>query len=224
MTDDGDRSNLLGALTRDQRISIGVGESSRLGWYRAQVLSHDVSTGRLVVRCFMDRPADQPLEPGERVVVAVQPRSDTMHSAPMDVEESTGGAEAVVTLRMAGAWQREDERRHHVRVPLMLPITRARRWSEGAWRELNGVLVDLSSRGLGLKLDREVRPGDRLQLDIPLADGLPVWRVTVEMRHVRSARRPDGEWHAGGQFRNISTVEHERVIRFIFAELRGRRS
>jgi hypothetical protein len=44
------------------------------------------------------------------------------------------------------------------------------------------------------------------------------------MRHVRSSRHPADEWHAGGQFRNISTVEHERVIRYIFAELRGRSS
>lgn len=214
----------FGALVPDQRVSVGVGEPNHLGWYRAQVLSHDGPAGRLVLRCFMDRPADQPLEPGERVVVAVQRQSDVMQSAPMDVEESSGGPEAVVALRMAGAWQREDERRHQVRVPLLLAITRARRWSEGAWRDLNAVLIDLSSRGLGLSLDRDVRPGDRLQLDIPLVDGLPPWRVTVEMRHVRPSRRPDGQWHAGGQFRNITTAEHERVIRYIFAELRGLRS
>ena len=203
---------------------MGVGEPDHLGWYRAQVVSHDVPAGRLVLRCFMDREADQPLEPGERVVVAVQRNSDVMQAAPMDVEESSGGAEAIVTLRMAGAWQREDERRHQVRVPLSLPITRARRWSEGAWRDLSAILIDLSSRGLGLSLNLKVRPGDRLQLDIPLVDGLPPWRVTVEMRHVRPARRADGEWHAGGQFRTITPAEHERVIRYIFAELRGHRS
>lgn len=213
----------LGTLAADQRVSLGVGERDRRGWYLAQVLSLDPAAGRLKVRCFMDRAADQALEPGQRVVIAAQPRNDALVAAPMDVEESTGGAEALVTLRIAGAWQREDERRHQVRVPLAIPIARARRWQAGAWRDLHATLTDLSSRGLGVSVDTPVRVGDRLSLTIPLEDGQPDWRVIVEMRHVRASRGVDGLWHAGGLLRNISPAEHERVIRFIFAELRTRR-
>jgi PilZ domain-containing protein len=221
---------LMETLARDQRVNLGVGEAHRRGWFRAQVVSHDANSGRLRLTCFMDRPTDRPLEPGERVIVAATRMDDELHSAPMDVEHCSSGPESQVQLRMAGAWQPEDERRHQVRVPLSIPAARARRWIGGAWRDIQATLVDLSSRGVGLSLDQEVQVGDRLSLVVPLCDGNSPLRVTVEVRHVR----PDGRlqpmdgrvpqpWRAGGLFRNLSPIDHERVIRFIFAELRSRR-
>jgi hypothetical protein len=65
-------------------------------------------------------------------------------------------------------------------------------------------------------LDREVRTGDRLSLIFPLGDG-PDMRVTLEVRHVRPE---EGRWRAGGLFRALPPVEHERVVRYIFAEMR----
>src|SRR5260370_20687502 len=112
--------SLLETLARDQRVNLGIGEAKHRGWFRAQVVSHDVASGRLVLTCFMDRPTDRPLEPGERVVVSATRMDDELHSAPMDVEYCGTGAEPEVHLRMAGVWQPEDERRHHVRVPLPL--------------------------------------------------------------------------------------------------------
>jgi hypothetical protein len=141
----------------------------------------------------------------------------------MDVEYSSGGAEATVHLRMAGAWQPEDERRHQLRVPLAIAASRARRWTAGAWREVAATLVDLSSRGVGLSLDHEVQPGDRLSLAVPIGGGQADLRVTVEVRHVRDAGDGPQRWRAGGPFRNLAPGDHERVIRFIFAELRARR-
>ena len=212
---------LLDTLAQDQRVNLGVGDALHRGWYRAQVISHDAGAGRLVLTCFMDRPSDRPLEPGERVVVAATRRHDELQLAPMDIEHSTGGAEATVCLRIAGAWQPEDERRHQVRVTTQIRPTKARRWATGAWRELDGTVVDFSSRGIGVTLDRAVQLGDRLSLVVPLPDGQPDLRVNVEIKHVR----PDAKgmlWHAGGQFRGIPPSDHERVIRFIFAELRSR--
>jgi c-di-GMP-binding flagellar brake protein YcgR len=140
----------------------------------------------------------------------------------MDVEFCGEGSHPQVNLRMAGVWQREDERRNQVRVPLRLRANRARRWVAGAWRDLQATLVDLSSRGIGVSLDHEVQLGDRLSLMVPLNDEYPDLRVTVEVRHVH--RDPKSEiWRAGGLFRNLQPAEHERVIRFIFAELRSRR-
>jgi c-di-GMP-binding flagellar brake protein YcgR len=140
----------------------------------------------------------------------------------MDVEHSSGRPESTVYLRMAGAWQPEDERRHQARVPVQIRPNRARRWVGGAWRDLDAMLVDLSSRGIGLSVDHQVKLGDRLSLVVPLGDGQPDLRVTVEVRHVQSDRKTPDRWRAGGVFRNLAPVDHERVIRFIFAELRGR--
>ena len=81
----------------------------------------------------------------------------------------------------------------------------------------------VSSRGVGLKLDREVGLGDRVSLLLPLADGKPELRTTVEIRHVRVDSK-GAEWRAGGLFRNLPSADHERVIRCIFAELRSRRT
>jgi len=213
--------SLLEQLGRDEVVNLGVGDAEHRGWFRAAVVSHDVANGRLVVTCFMDRPTDRPLEPGERVIVAATRFEAGEHSAPMDVEDCGVGAQPQVQLRIAGTWQPEVERRHQARVPLELPISRARRWSEGAWREIGATVVDLSSRGVGLRLDRRVQVSDRLSLLIPLGDGSPDLRVTVELRHVR-ADAAAGVWHAGGLFRTLAPGDHERVIRYVFGELRSR--
>ena len=47
-------------------------------------------------------------------------------------------------------------------------------------------------------------------------------RITLEVRHVRPDSRTESTWRAGGLFRNLLPADHERVIRFIFAELRSR--
>jgi len=215
---------LLQTLARDQRVTLGVVEPARRGWFRARVISHDAAAGRLVLACFMDRPTDRPLQPGERVVVAAARINDELHSAPMDVEHSSSGPEATLQLRMAGAWQPEDERRHQVRVPIQIRPSRARRWVGGAWRDIDALLVDLSSRGVGLTLAQEVQLGDRVSLSVRLGDDQSDLRLTVEIRHVRRHARPELGWRAGGLFRNLPPADHERVIRFIFAELRSRAS
>ena len=78
-------------------------------------------------------------------------------------------------------------------------------------------------------LAQEVHVGERISLSLPLHDGGPDLRLMLEVRHVRPGRSADdapgpesARWRAGGQFRNLQTPEHERVIRFIFAELRSR--
>jgi hypothetical protein len=211
----------LETLAPGQRVNLGVGDPQHRGWFRAQVVAHDVSVGRLVLTCFMDRPSDRPLEPGERVLVAAMRGHDESYMAPMHIEHSSGGTEAAVSLRIAGAWQPEAERRQQTRVVTEIRVARARRWAGGAWRDLEATLVDFSSRGVGVRLDQTVHVGDRLSLVIPLSDGQPDLRVNLEIRHVR----PDSTatlWRAGGQFRDIAPADHERVIRFIFAELRSR--
>jgi hypothetical protein len=213
---------LLKTLARDQRVNLGVGAADKRGWFRAQVVSHDAAAGRLLLTYYMDRPSDRPLEPGERVIVSAMRMDDKAQSAPMNVEHSSGGLQPTVQLRMAGVWQSEDDRRHQARVPLQIPATRARRWVGGAWRDLEATVVDLSSRGVGLNLTQQAQVGDRLSLAVPLDDGSPDLRVTLEVRHVRPHARAEGTWRAGGLFRNLALIDHERVIRFIFAELRSR--
>jgi hypothetical protein len=73
-----------------------------------------------------------------------------------------------------------------------------------------------------LSLDHEVQLGDRLSLVLPIGDGKPDLRVTVEVRHVRDMGEGEQRWRAGGPFRSLAPADHERVIRFIFAELRAR--
>jgi hypothetical protein len=157
----------------------------------------------------MDRPTDRPLEPGQHVIVAANRLDDVLQSAPMDVEQCSSGPESIVQLRIAGAWRPEAERRHQLRVPLRIRATRARRWAAGA-------------RGVGVGLDDEVHLGDRLSLAVSLGDGQPDLRVTVELRHVRRDGAGSAHaWRAGGLFRSLAPPDHERIIRFIFAELRS---
>jgi c-di-GMP-binding flagellar brake protein YcgR len=73
----------------------------------------------------------------------------------------------------------------------------------------------LSARGVGLRLDREVHIGERLSLIIPLDDGDPHLRVTVEVRHVRVDAR-SGQWRAGGLFRTLAPGDHEQIISCVF--------
>jgi len=177
----------------------------------------------------MDRPSDRPLEPGERVIVAAT-RMDDSQAAPMAVELCSSGPEPTVELRTTGAWQHEDDRRNRVRVRLKIRATRARQWVGGAWRDLEATLSDLSSRGVGLSLDHEVRVGDRLSITAPLGDDAVDLRATIEVRyvHLHPQVPSNGDvlapsWHAGGPFRNMSPADHERVVRFLFAELRALR-
>jgi hypothetical protein len=214
---------LLETLPTSQHVNLGFGDPEHPGWFRAEVVAHDVSNGRLTLTCFMDRVTDRPLEPGERVVIAARRLDNELQSAPMDVERCGSGRQALVELRMAGMWQPEDERRQHLRVPLQLKATRARRWALGAWQDISATVVDLSSRGIGLSLESEVRIGERLSLSISLDDGAPDVRFTVEVRHVHATQH-QGTCRAGGAFRNLTPADHERVIRFIFAELRSTHS
>jgi len=214
--------HLLKSLCRDQLVNLGVGETGNRGWFRATVVSHESSAGRLVLTYDLDRPTDRAPEPGERVVVSAMRMDDEAQCAPMTVEHSTGGSHPTIELHMAGLWQPEDDRRHQARVALHIRANRARRWLGGAWHDLDATVVDLSSRGLGLSLSQEAHVGDRLSLSIPLEAGSPDLRVTLEVRHVRPGTRTESIWRAGGLFRNLLPADHERVIRFIFAELRSR--
>lgn len=110
----------------------------------------------------------------------------------------------------------ELDRRDQDRTLLHVNARRARRWVGGAWRDLDAVLVDISSRGIGVVLSDEVRLGDRLSLTIPMDDLDGDLRVTVEIRHVRSVGQP-GTWRAGGLFRNLAPADHACVLRFIRA-------
>jgi PilZ domain-containing protein len=212
---------LLETLARDQIVNLGVGDEPQRAWFRARVISHEAGSGRLVLTCYMDRPTDRRLEPGERVEVSATRVDDAAQYAPMDVEFCGEGSQPEVHLRIAGTWQPEDERRHQVRVAVKLTCDRARRWSTGAWHDLHADVVDMSSRGVGLCVDSPVQVGDRLSLAMALHDGDPDLRVTVELRHVRPDRQ-GGTWRAGGLFKTLSPADHERVVRFVFGELRSR--
>jgi c-di-GMP-binding flagellar brake protein YcgR len=111
-----------------------------------------------------------------------------------------------------------DERRRQGRLTLHLPAKRARRWTAGAWHDLEATVVDLSSRGVGLRVNQKVRIGDRLSLNVELADGGPDLRLTVEVRHARADSRSE-EWHVGGLFKAIAPEDHQRVVRYIFDQL-----
>jgi hypothetical protein len=185
------------------------------------VLEHDPSTGRLAILCFMDRPTDQPLAAGQHVIVAATRSDDIHYSARMLVEDTSDASPPTIMLRMEGGWQPEQERRHQGRIRYHVPATRARRWTGGAWQDLDAQLVDLSSRGVGLVTDRELGVGDRLALVFPLGEGESELRVNAEVRHVRPERGEPGHWRAGGFFRGLPPADHERIIRFIFAEMRS---
>ncbi len=214
--------NLLKTLCGGQLVNLGVGDGVNRGWFRAKVVAHEAAAGHLVLTYDMDRPTDRALEAGERVIVSAMRMDDEGQSAPMSVEHSTGGRHPTIELRMAGRWQPEDDRRNQARVALQIRTNRARRWVGGAWHDLEATVVDLSSRGVGLSLNQEAHVGDRLSLTIPLDEGSPDLRVTLEVRHVRPDPRSESTWRAGGLFRNLLPADHERVIRFIFAELRSR--
>jgi hypothetical protein len=220
----------LATLANGQDVNVGFGDVDHRGWFRGKVISHDSANGHLVLTCFMDGLNDRPLEPGERVIIAAN-RMDDAQAAPMTVEHCSTGAEPTVELRMAGVWQHEDDRRNRVRVRLSIPVTRARQWTGGAWHDLGATVSDLSSRGVGLSLDHEVRVGDRLSIAAPLGSGGADLRATIEVRYVHRHPHPEAEngvpvqaFHAGGPFRNMSALDHERVIRFLFAELRALRA
>jgi hypothetical protein len=119
---------------------------------------------------------------------------------------------------MHGHAAQHEERRHQGRVSLNLATTRARRWSAGAWRDLTATVIDLSSRGVGLRLDQPVQLGDRVSLQIPLGDGGQDLRVTVEIRHGRKDTASAG-WLAGGLFRMLAAGDFERISQFVAAEL-----
>ena len=119
------------------------------------------------------------------------------------------------------AWQPEDDRRRQARVVAPMTCSRARRWWTGAWHDLGADVVDVSSRGLGLCIDQPVKVGDRLSLVLPLNDGEPDLRVTVELRHVRRDE-PTSTWRAGGLFKTLAPVDHERIVRFVFGQLPSR--
>jgi hypothetical protein len=104
------------------------------------------------------------------------------------------------------------DRRNQSRLALRVPARRARHWVAGAWHDLNAQVVDVSSRGVGLRLDRQVRVGDRLSLVLPLGEA--ELRVTVEIRHARADAK-QAAWHVGGLFKSLAPADHERVLEYI---------
>jgi hypothetical protein len=212
---------LLESLSRNQLVNLGRGSSARArAWFRCQVESHDVASGRIVLTCFVDRPTDRPIEPGERVVLAAVRSDNDQYLAPMRVEDSSGGTTPRLSLLMAGKWQPEHERREQTRIDFNAPVQRARRWTRGAWHDIAATFTDISSRGIGLITDQQLQLGERLSLTFPLGPDDPPMRVTIEVRHIRPDDTGPNRWRAGGQFRMLPPEDHERIVRFIFAEMR----
>ena len=56
----------------------------------------------------------------------------------------------------------------------------------------------------------------------PLDDSQADLRLTVEVRHVHHQPGSALPWRGGGLFRIMSPGDHERIVRFVFAELRSR--
>ena len=160
-----------------QFVSIGVGHPQRRVWFRAEVIERDAAHRQLEVRCAQDRPGDRPLQVGEEVVVLARQGPDQrLFSAPMQVEHSQPGElQSVVRLRCVGDWMPENERREQVRLRVRRPAVSLRCWRNGAWHSLEGEIVDLSSRGIGLELRSRLRVGERLSLLLPVDDQPASW-------------------------------------------------
>ena len=204
-----------------QFVSVGVGQPERRVWFRAEVIEGDAAHSQLKVRCAQDRPGDRALRVGEEVLVlARQGRDQRLFSAPMQVDHSEPGEfESVVRLRCVGDWMPENERREQLRLRVRRPAERLRCWRNGAWHSLEGEIVDLSSRGIGLELHSPLRVGERLSLVLPV-DDQPALRLTIEVKHVYHDQA-HGVWRGGGQFKNLLPTDHVRIVGHIFAELRA---
>ena len=110
-----------------------------------------------------------------------------------------------------GADARKDSRRARVDVR-----PKEAQHLSGARGRLNTSILDVSSGGMRVFVDRQLAAGDRLAFTLRTPrDGDDV-RVSVKVRHVRHIQsEPSDLWDVGCEFENNSEADRERILAFV---------
>lgn len=109
------------------------------------------------------------------------------------------------------------QRRKFVRVPIVLNVEYSKEETEKTGKTLKAIMVDLSGGGMRIKLNEDVRIGDKIVSHLPLGSD----KVQIKGEVVRIEKDIDNKRNICGiNFMDLSERDREKLIRFIFQVMR----
>ena len=206
-------------LTIGQRLEVGIGNEA-VDWYPSRV--EDLADETLSVAWPMDRQRALILvAPGEPIQVTASARDDAAYSARATIVRTHRDGVPVLTISLAGPWQRA-QRRGDVRIPVAIRPRLAVLQRDGKLKQLRCGITNLSAGGVQLKSQDELRLGDQVELAFELLGVPEEVHVTSTIRRVQRFQR-DGNavlWEAGCAFNDLAPRLASKLVQFIFAQQR----
>ncbi len=203
-----------------QRLEIGYGEDV-VRWLASRLEDHD-GGDRLTIAWPTDAERRRmPVKAGSMIELAASTPQDALYSAAVMVVETVREPVPLLTVRLIGAWRRI-QRRDAVRASVAIRPRIACRVDGEVLKPLRLGITDVSSAGLQVRAQEELKVGDVLQLAFELM-GVDE-EVDVQAR-VRRVRRQElgtqAVWDAGCEFEGMSDRIGQRIVQFIFAQQRA---
>jgi c-di-GMP-binding flagellar brake protein YcgR len=158
-----------------------------------------------------------PFQSGDELTVASCSRDDATYSATASVVSMTTEPIPLLTLSVAGTWQRS-QRRSAFRMSVAIRPRVATKLYGEAYRPIRLGITNLSATGMQVRSQDELRPGDLLDIAFELmgVEG----EIEVQAR-VRRVHRLERVWDAGCELEAVPDRLARRIVQFVFAQQRA---
>ena len=144
-----------------------------------------------------------------------------MYSVSTKVEFARREGLPLLTLRVAGQWQRV-QRRDAVRVPVAIRPRVVERLVGDQRQKLRAGIANLSGTGLQVRSQDELKPGDVLELAFTVMDIDEDIETQAIVRRVQQYDRGSLRiWDAGCEFQDLPKHLAQKLVQFIFAQQRA---
>ncbi len=205
----------------ESKLAIGQRVELRFGadWLPSRL--EDISAERLQVAWPTDRERRLiPLKVGDTIPLAAS-AEDALYSVSTKVEGARREGLPLLTLRVAGQWQRV-QRREAVRVPVAIRPRVVERLVGDQRQKLRAGIANLSGTGLQVRSQDELKPGDVLELAFTVMDIDEEIETQAIVRRVQQHDRGSLHiWDAGCEFQDLPKHLAQKLVQFIFAQQRA---
>lgn len=207
------------------KVTLRLEEGPWRGRYSTYVEA--LSEEGLVVAVPMFGGTYVPLKPGDVVTVEYMEGQERMGFSTQVLTRSEGRVPLLCLAYPAPGSVVRQQLREFVRLDISLPVQYAviSRWSAEREEEqervyLAGRTIDISGSGAQIVTAERYPIGTRLELVLDLAGH----EIYLEAEVVRHSEHPVSKEHClGVRFTKVEEQDRERIIRFIFREMRARR-
>jgi hypothetical protein len=202
------------------------------------IMSCHTVTGRRVFSCHLTEPTslngdlvvNWPVDatsrpaailPAETMLLEVSNAYDALYLIEARIEPDRTLPADRLRLRGIDPWNRVQRRKNVRMAAVIIPRVAELVTGSGAREPLPAFVRDISGGGVLLRSERELEPGEMIDLAFELPNDSQELRTTVLVGRVaQQDHKPTQVWEIGCRFTDLSEQDRDRVVRFIFAEQR----